>query len=92
MLVYVKNNKGELIKPIKPINPASARILLKQGLVKIIGYFPFTIQYLKEKKNKELDNTLFIDLRKDVVNFNLINDSDIIYSSQLHQKKILKRI
>ncbi|MGG0274382.1 RNA-guided endonuclease IscB [Bacillus rhizoplanae] len=41
MRVFVKNVKGE---PLMPCSHRKARILLKQGKAKIIGYNPFTIQ------------------------------------------------
>jgi Tfp pilus assembly protein PilW len=41
MRVFVKNLRGE---PLMPCNHRKARILLKQGKAKIMGYTPFTIQ------------------------------------------------
>ncbi|MGG2092235.1 RNA-guided endonuclease IscB [Bacillus sp. S13(2024)] len=41
MRVFVKNLRGE---PLMPCSPRKARILLKQGKAKIVGYTPFTIQ------------------------------------------------
>ncbi|ENQ3077344.1 RRXRR domain-containing protein [Bacillus cereus] len=41
MRVFVKNLRGE---PLMPCSPRKARLLLKRGKAKIIGYTPFTIQ------------------------------------------------
>ncbi|PEZ08947.1 Paclitaxel/taxanoid biosynthesis susceptibility protein TS1 [Bacillus sp. AFS018417] len=41
MRVFVKNLRGELLMPC---SPRKARLLLKQGKAKIVGYTPFTIQ------------------------------------------------
>ncbi|MDP7980955.1 RNA-guided endonuclease IscB [Bacillus multifaciens] len=41
MCVFVKNLRGE---PLMPCGHRKARILLKQGKAKIVGYTPFTIQ------------------------------------------------
>ncbi|WP_242222338.1 RNA-guided endonuclease IscB [Bacillus cereus group sp. BfR-BA-01380] len=41
MRVFVKNLRGV---PLMPCSPRKARLLLKQGKAKIIGYTPFTIQ------------------------------------------------
>ena len=41
MRVFVKNLRGE---PLMPCSPRKARLLLKQGKAKIMGYTPFTIQ------------------------------------------------
>ncbi|PEF72879.1 Paclitaxel/taxanoid biosynthesis susceptibility protein TS1 [Bacillus pseudomycoides] len=41
MRVFVKNLRGE---PLMPCSNRKARLLLKQGKAKIIGYTPFTIQ------------------------------------------------
>ncbi|MCP1125749.1 RNA-guided endonuclease IscB [Bacillus sp. 3103sda1] len=41
MRVFVKNLRGE---PLMPCSHRKARILLKQGKAKVIGYTPFTIQ------------------------------------------------
>ncbi|WP_416828966.1 RNA-guided endonuclease IscB [Ectobacillus polymachus] len=41
MRVFVKNVRGE---PLMPCSPRKARLLLKQGKAKIVGYTPFIIQ------------------------------------------------
>lgn len=43
MRVFVKNMRG---KPLMPCSQRKARLLLKEGKAKIIGYKPFTIQLL----------------------------------------------
>lgn len=44
MRVFVKNMRGE---PLMPCSQRKARLLLKEGKAKIIGYKPFTIQLLQ---------------------------------------------
>lgn len=44
MRVFVKNMRG---KPLMPCSQRKARLLLKEGKAKIIGYKPFTIQLLQ---------------------------------------------
>jgi hypothetical protein len=83
MLVYVINSKG---KPVEPVHPAEARILVKKGDAEVSGYFPFTIK-LKESKVLDLkNNVLYVDLTKNTVKFNVVSGNNIIYSSELHQK------
>ena len=43
MLVFVLNKHGE---PLMPCKPRKARLLVKEGKAKIIGYQPFTIQLM----------------------------------------------
>ena len=41
MLVFVLNRHGE---PLMPCKPRKARLLVKEGKAKIVGYQPFAIQ------------------------------------------------
>ena len=45
--VFVKNQRGEALMPC---SQRKARLLLKEGKAKIIGYKPFTIQLVRVYK------------------------------------------
>jgi len=58
MLVYILNHKG---KPLMPCSPRKARLLLKQGKVKVVKRIPLTIQWLFPTRSHTQPITLGVD-------------------------------
>jgi len=93
MLVYVLNHKG---KPLMPCSPRKARLLLKQGKVKVIKRIPFTIQWIVPTRSYTQPITLGVDDGYLKIGFSAITNTKELISGEVQlrndvSKKLAER-
>jgi 5-methylcytosine-specific restriction endonuclease McrA len=78
-------------KPLEPIHPASARLLLKQGKAAVFRLYPFTIILKEEVKETPETLTLKIDPGSKTTGIALLKDNKVIFGAELtHRGQAIK--
>lgn len=79
-MVFVLNQNGE---PLMPCNERKARILLKSGKAKIVGYQPFTIQLLHGSSGYKQPINLGIDSGYTYIGFSAVSAKKELMGGEL---------
>ena len=78
-MIYILNSHGHPLMPTE--NHAKIRVLLKQGMAKVIKRCPFTVQLLHETTNFVQDLTLGVDAGSKKVGVSVTNETTEFYST-----------
>ena len=81
MLVYVVNKHGN---PLMPCGPRKARILLKQGKVKVVKRTPFTIQLIYGSSGYNQPVALGVDIGYSNIGLSAVTNNVEIYSAEVN--------
>ena len=84
MLVYVLNHKG---KPLMPCSPRKARLLLKQGKVKVTKRIPFTIQWIVPTRSYIQPITLGVDAGYLKIGLSAVSKGKELLSGEVQLRK-----
>ncbi|MGG0186889.1 RNA-guided endonuclease IscB [Bacillus rhizoplanae] len=87
MRVFVKNVRGE---PLMPCSHRKARILLKQGKAKIIGYTPFTIQLQYATGEAVQPVTIGVDSRAKHVGIAITTEEKVLAKGTIELRQDVK--
>ena len=78
-MIYILNSHGHPLMPTE--NHAKIRVLLKQGMAKVIKRCPFTVQLLHKTTNFVQDLTLGVDAGSKKVGVSVTNETTEFYSA-----------
>ncbi|MFQ6062584.1 MAG: RNA-guided endonuclease IscB, partial [Methanosarcinales archaeon] len=85
MLVYVLNKHNQ---PLMPCSPRKARVLLKEGKVKIVDYEPFTIQLLYGSSGYRQETVLGIDPGSKKIGIVIVTEEGkVLYQSEIELRQ-----
>ncbi|GAH99739.1 unnamed protein product, partial [marine sediment metagenome] len=80
-LVYVLNKKGD---PLMPCSPRKAKMLLKEGKVKVAGRSPFTVQLTTSTGEAKQDITLGVDCGYSHVGLSAVSRKQELFSAEVN--------
>lgn len=80
MKVYVLNHKG---RPLMPCSPRKARVLLKQGKVKVVRRTPFTVMWIVPTRSYTQEVSLGVDSGYSHIGLSAVSEKDELYASEV---------
>ena len=80
MRVYVKNQRSQ---PLMPTTPQKARLLLKQGMAKVVKRTPFTIQLLQATGETRQEVTLGVDAGSKVIGISATTVKEEVFAAEV---------
>ena len=89
MLVFVLNKHGE---PLMPCKPRKARLLVKEGKAKIIGYQPFAIQLVYGSSGYKQPVAVGVSIRMKQVGLAVVSEDKVLLKGELELRTDVKSL
>lgn len=87
MRVFVKNMRGQALMPC---SPRKARVLVRDGLAKVIGYKPYTIQLLYATGETVQEVSIGVDTGAKHIGIGVTSDDKVLHKGEITLRDDIK--